>query len=632
MEDRNRVVQAEQQRLRKKKVALRKKKERKKNFRKSILKIFLFLFTFVLTFILYDGNFSIDTSGIHLPSFKLPKISLFSNKNKKKNNTPGEIKEKDGIVLHDEIVSNLDGKKIAFVPLDDLPLHSSWISGLFDSTNYKIVMPDAKYYRTQLGESVNSYAGYSTKYGNPIKIASWLLEMEEDGCNYYVISLDQLFSGGLIPSTYVNDDDMNVYTGDYKKVKSSLEKILNNEENHVYLIDTVMGLTVERDFMDVTANDNNLLREYSIIPRKRLSSEDLTIKNINAIYKTDQNGNSIPTELDETVLKRYLDARVRKLNLSKYITGVIANSPNKKNIKLFYSYDNNMTNNIVTNDLSYIENILDKKSVNYIFNYDNNSIDLVALMSLYTDNLKKSFVASIHYYGDETSVIDGTNYTYEDYMNDLFKELGISISDKGYIDVLVYTKCMDASKREEYTKSLIEQYISNIKKHIPTIIINGASLDEDKVLLESLEKKNILGYMIGYSNNGGFVRSSRLALFEGLTRYLYLTNSSKKDNSDKNYLKSLSYSLINDIVYVKSPLSDSNINTLNSYMSNETGEIISRLENSNYIADLINYEERGIKSINIYNYRFPWNRTNEINFVVSISVSEEKDIDLDKEL
>ena len=488
-------------------------------------------------------------------------------------------------------------------------------------------MPDLKYYRTQIGDSVNSYAGYSTKFGNPNKIASWLLEMEDEGCDYYVISLDQLFSGGLVASNYVIDSDFSVYSGEYKAVYSALESIMNNKENDVYLIDTIATQSVEVNFMDFTQDEHNLLAQYANTSRKKLSDEDLTIKNITNEYKLNNTGSSIGTVLSIEKLNRYLDARSRKLNLSKYIVGAIAKSPNKDNIELFYSYNGNInSDNIQYNDISYVKSILDKKKINYSFYPDNNSIDLVALMNLYTDSIDSNLVFSVHYYGDENDLMTDSNYTYKSYLNELLKDLNVSISNKGYIDLLIYTKCNDPSKREEYSKALINQYISNINKHIPTIIINDSSLEDDKVLLDLLKSKEYLGYMIGYSNNDSFVKSSRLALFEGLTRYLYLTNSSKKDNADRDYLKCLTFSIINDMVYVASPLNDTDINLLDSYMYDNTSSLLTNLEKSNYISNLLNYEEAGIKSVKLYNYKYPWNRNNEISFVVSISTGVEKEI------
>ena len=102
-------------------------------------------------------------------------------------------------------VQSKDSKVIAYVPLDDRPDNEERVIYLAESLGYTLKMPEADLYSTKLdGNGTNSNG---TKYGDPAALSRWLYEMEKSGCDYYIISLDQLFSGGLVSSRYLTKKD-----------------------------------------------------------------------------------------------------------------------------------------------------------------------------------------------------------------------------------------------------------------------------------------------------------------------------------------------------------------------------------------------------------------------------------------
>lgn len=88
--------------------------------------------------------------------------------------------------------------RVAYVPLDDRPVNTDRVEYLAGSLGYELVMPDAEAYRTRLDEQPLGESGL--KYGDRAALYEWVLEQEESGCDRYILSLDQLLSGGLVNS------------------------------------------------------------------------------------------------------------------------------------------------------------------------------------------------------------------------------------------------------------------------------------------------------------------------------------------------------------------------------------------------------------------------------------------------
>lgn len=618
---------ANQERLRlqrKNQIKLAKKKARRKRGKK-VFKVFFFILVFVLTFIFYDENMELGVKlsqmkfdSINFNWIKLDKIKFdwFSKKDNKKSKDPGTYE------------SVLAGKTIAYVPIDDRMIHTTRMKYLSESNGYTLVMPDEKYYKTNVDSGDNSYAGYSTKYGNPIKIASWLLEMEEDGCDYYIISLDQLFSGGIVGSEYLSDKDFEVYGKKIDTAKKAFEKIIKDENNHVYLIDSIMGLSVTPGFMDFTSDDYKLLVEYSKLPRKILNDEDLTISKISENYYLDQNGKSIQTTLALDKLNKYLAARERKITYSKYIIETISKSENKNNIHLYYGInDSSASSNIQEADIAYVEKLISSKKVNATVREGVSTLSEVAYTDMLLDSITKKINISISYFGDYNKTISGSTSTYQEYMNNLLKDLGIKDGSKNpNFEILVYISSDKKEDKEKNTINLINHYLDNIHKSIPTVIINDAKLSEDMLLIDYLsnyDKANIpIGYLIGYSNWNGFINSSRIGLCEGTTRFIYLAQEKHDDKNDKAFAKSMTLSFVEDMAFVPLTKTDNNIENIENNMSSRVNMILNNLKKASFISDIKPYEERGIKSASIMNYYLPWSRNNEISFGVDLSLGE----------
>jgi len=607
----NRPTQEEIMRQRRRQAYLE-RQEKRATRKRRVTKFFLFLLIFILVFVFYEQGF--DFSKFKFDFKKINFNFLKGNKDKKTNS------------------SALGDNFIAYIPMDDRDIHTTRLIYLADSGGYELHFPDTKFYKTNIDAGENSYAGYSTKFGNPSKLAKFLLDEEEAGCDYYIISLDQLFSGGIAGSEYLDDEDFEVYGNAIKEAKKAFNTIIQKEENHVYLIDSVVGLNVIPGFMDFTKEDAQLLLQYTAQDRAELMGNDVTIEKISENYILKSDGTSIQTDLNLEKLNRYLSARERKLTYYDYVLKAISKSKNKSNIHIYYGIDGSgvASKNIQNNDLIYLRHAMSEYDVNAPIRVGLSSLSEMVFGELLLDTENRSYVAAVSYYGNKDQKVVNTDMTYPQAMEQLLKDMGIQTSGDADFHVLVYTGVKDPALQVKASEELLTQYLKNIKNHIPTVIINGAEYTTDRVLLEYLsnyEATSIpMGYLIGYSNWGGFNHSSRIAITEGITRSIYFANKNYSTTCDKGFLKVMGESFYEDISYLPTDKSSNELRTIEIRMEEMSKKITNNLQNSNYIAGISPYQEKGIKQIDTFNYSLPWSRVDEISFDVTATIGDAHNI------
>ena len=89
---------------------------------------------------------------------------------------------------------------VAYVPLDDRPDNAERVEYLANSLGYRLLMPEQDWYATKLdGQPLNENG---TQSGDRAKLYEWVLEQETGGCDRYILSLDQMLSGGLVNSRH----------------------------------------------------------------------------------------------------------------------------------------------------------------------------------------------------------------------------------------------------------------------------------------------------------------------------------------------------------------------------------------------------------------------------------------------
>lgn len=152
--------------------------------------------------------------------------------------------------------------RVAYVPLDDRPVNTDRVEYLAGSLGYELVMPDAEDYRTRLDEQPLGESGL--KYGDRAALYEWVLEQEESGCDRYILSLDQLLSGGLVNSRCFTGADVTLSDGTTMTETELIESLfaaLSAPENEIWVIDTVMRLAPTVGYDGNTLEDYSTLRE-----------------------------------------------------------------------------------------------------------------------------------------------------------------------------------------------------------------------------------------------------------------------------------------------------------------------------------------------------------------------------------
>ncbi len=106
----------------------------------------------------------------------------------------------ESVLPDNENEGDYNGKKVAYIPLDNRPVNKERVEYLAQSAGFELLMPEEDFYRTATKGQKNNSNG--KPYGNQAELLSWLYQIEQsEDVDYYIISLDQLFYGGLAEST-----------------------------------------------------------------------------------------------------------------------------------------------------------------------------------------------------------------------------------------------------------------------------------------------------------------------------------------------------------------------------------------------------------------------------------------------
>ena len=199
-------------------------------------------------------------------------------------------------------VARVDAPVIAYVPLDDRPDNAERVVYLAESLGYELAMPERDLYRTRLdGQPLNENG---TQYGDRGALYEWVAAQEAAGCDRYILSVDQLLSGGLVSSrAMTGENPVTLSTGETLTETELLAAVIDllaaDADNRVWLLDTVMRLAATTGYGGFGLNEYNALRSYGMAPRPHLEGADLTIENIVADYSLGADGTPVPVEAEE---------------------------------------------------------------------------------------------------------------------------------------------------------------------------------------------------------------------------------------------------------------------------------------------------------------------------------------------
>ena len=542
---------------------------------------------------------------------------------------------------------------IAYVPLDDRTDNMEDVVYLAEASGYRIVMPEGDVYCTRLdGQKPNKNG---TQYGDREALMEWVKEMDAQGCDLFLMSLDQLFSGGLVHSRYTLGEDLVFDDGrTMSEMEAFDEYILSLTEdpkNRIYLFDSVVRLASTVAYEGFGIDEYYALREYGMVARPALTGDELTLENVFANYPYAADGvtlaenaladNTYAHVLTEEMIADYNAVRVRKLTLLDHVMTAVKSS-GSENLHLIIGIDDSSnTENIQYNELHYIEKQLGQGTT-LLTGLD--SLARLLVGQIAQESYDYEVKASVRYIGG-TQMIPSSEfdrYTLEEVVDlhmDLFKAQRVS-EEEAELQLVVMTAPDDESKTQEYAEELVSLLEYNIENNIPTAFIeasnNAYGFDLEHMLLERVDFARLMSFAGKYDQAN--VTGASFAM--GFSRYLYLRCcENKTDAADLAQVKQIANSMALTYPYIlhaRYPLNlyimelgydYNNILTgsrdgrliqdgLEQLFFGECVRISEALEGCRVVSELEPWNEKVVSNVAFSEVYMPWNRTFEISFTI----------------
>lgn len=550
---------------------------------------------------------------------------------------------------------------VAYVPLDDRPDNAERVVYLANSLGYRLEMPEADWYRTRLdGQPLN---GNGTQYGDPERLYQWVLEQEAAGCDRYILSLDQLLSGGLVNSRHVTEPLTVWYYPDGSVTDSELltlllEALAEDEGNEVWLLDTVMRLAPTSGYDGCGLTEYNDLRTYGMAARPDLSGDALTVDNIVSGYRLSPDGSPVSVEteapLTEDMLRDYLAARERKLRLTAGAQNLLS-QPGYEGFHLLIGIDDSSAeDSIQKNEIAYFRARL--REGDWLLS----GVDDLAFKAVTKLYLSQSAEANgsladrgldrvhIDYYGGTEDrpacAYDSQplNEIVEEHL-DFFGLREASREDAGF-QLVVLTQPEDWDSRAAYAEAVVERLNENEALGLPTILMDAGNGSYGTAFHDLLVKRTRLGRLIAYSGFLDMAIVTGTALSHGVARYVRLADGGDSAYCHQAFQKSLTESVVLDLCYrntvreelishVQNELGGSagnfyqpplDIAALEARLTERMGEsarrVLKNLSGSNLLLSLDTSEEgslAGWGTVSLSGWTFPWYRTFEVRMDIA---------------
>jgi hypothetical protein len=546
------------------------------------------------------------------------------------------------------------GKTIAYVPLDDRPDNVERVVYLAESLGYALAMPEKVLYRTALDGQPKNFD--SLQRGEPWSLFTWVLEQEAAGCDRYILSLDQLHSGGLVASRSMTGYDIELPGGGTVQVHSMLKKLLTalsaDENNVVWLLDSVMRLAPTVGYEGGTLEDYNAIRAFGALPRRTLEGDALNLEDIGESYWWGPNGENLRSQTKEAgayeAALRHVRSRDRKMTLS-YVVQDTLSKPGYENFRLLTGIDDSSLEDCIQkNEIAYLRQGLRTDSEGKQLDWLLSGVDDLAFKAvarLYLDETGWTRARAAVTYLGGTEDQPACEYDFQpltEIMEEHLAFFDLREADTAELQILVLTQPEDPDQMNAYRKHLIEALRDYRKAQRPAILIDASNGTYGTAVYEALTRDTELGYLTAYSGMLDMAIVTGTALSHGVARYAVLKNGGGTDACDRAWARTLADSILKDFCYkgvVRNDLlgyirndlgGDPNnfwapdldredlLQRLEEGMKKETSAAIKNLERSRLITSLEPYAEKNWGGIALENYRFPWDRAFEIGMDIRL--------------
>lgn len=543
-----------------------------------------------------------------------------------------------------------DEPVIAYVPLDDRPDNEERVVYLADSLGYELLLPERDDYQTRLdGQPLNENG---TQYGDRADLYEWILEQEAAGCDRYILSMDQMLSGGLVSSrSLTGENPVTLSDGrtltEAELLTELIELLAADENNQVWLLDTVMRLAATTGYGGFGLNEYNALRTYGMAARPHLEGAELTVENIVADYPLGTDGQPIQVEAEEPLpegaVENYLASRERKLRLSETLFNALTGTEGQFHVLIGID-DSSEEDSIQKNEIALLRSFL-REGDALLSGVDDLAFKAVA--RLYLDECGwEGAAVSVQYFGG-TEDQPACAYDYQSLttiMEEHFDFFDLTAAEPGAeeMSVLVLTQPADEAMQAEYCGALIDQLNANRDVGMPTILIDAGNGTYGTTFHEMLTEDAELGWLLSYAGFLDMAIVTGTALSHGVARYVFLHHGEQTEAMERAFLRTVADSILKDfcyknvvrndiLTYVRDELGgnadnfwmpdidrEAVLERLENGMEAATADVIENLERSNFISALEPYTERGWGGVELTNYRFPWDRAFEIGMDIQL--------------
>ncbi len=557
-----------------------------------------------------------------------------------------------------------EGNVIAYVPLDDRPDNVERVVYLAESLGYVLEMPEADLYRTRLdGQPLNENG---TQHGDMAALYEWVLEQEAAGCDRYILSLDQLLSGGLVQSRCETGRELIPLSDgraltDRQLLEELLKTLAEDPSNRVWLLDSVMRLAPTVGYAEGTTELYNWIRAFGMEPRETLEGAALTVERILESYWTGPTGEDL---YDKTArqqgavsaeefygpykgLAENMDARERKLRLSDEVQHILAR-PGYENFRLLIGIDDSSLEDCIQkNEIAYLRQGLRTGTDGWQQDWLLSGVDdlaFKAVTKLYLEETGWSGSAAVRYFGG-TEDQPACAYDFQPLTTvmaehfDFFRLTESANPLAAQLQILVLTQPADES--QVYFTQLIDALQECRNNRQPVILVDASNNRYGTAFHDALVKEAELGWLLSYAGFLDMAIVTGTALSHGVARYAFLQTDTPAEASERAFARTLADSIVKDFcyrnvvredlaAYVREAGGDPNnfwvpeidraalLERLERGMADVTPAVVKNLERSNLIVSLEPYTERGWGGISLESYRFPWDRVFEIGMDIRL--------------
>ena len=531
--------------------------------------------------------------------------------------------------------------KVAYVPLDDRPVNLDRVVYLAESLGYEVAVPETDWIHTALDDQTCNENG--TRYGNRGALLQWILEQEAAGCDRYVLSLDQLLSGGLVNSRSFAGADIVLPDGTVYTEKEAIDRLLAvfaDPDHQVWLLDTVMRLAPTVGYDGWTLEGYELLRQYGMEARPALEGDALTVENVVADYALGANGERVEADpsLGEETLSRYLAARERKLRLTDYALSAAEALPN---VHFLIGVDDSaLSASIQTNEIAYLKRQLAESGRGAVLSGADED-GMLAFCRMYAELDFQGELPSVRvrYFGgsEAQASSDFDHQPMTEIVEAHLDYLGLTQAEPGEdLQLLVLTAPAEGMDSRTVIRETVSALKENETQGTPTILMDAAKNAYGTEFQKAAVQGTGLVMLLGYAGYYDLANATGIALANGTARWLCLAGGGARSaGQEQAFQKTLADSLLKDICYkndVKNVMASwvrqelngdpdnfartdtalpAVLEKLEQEMNRGTRDVVNNLERSNLLTDLTG-GQAGWGSVEPADFSYPWQRVFEV--------------------